>query len=63
MEIYSKYNPTTILDFCAGWGGAAVAACALNISHYIGIEINTNLKEPYEKMNKYLKTKSFRIRR
>ena len=58
MEIYSKYKPKCILDFCAGWGGAAVAACALNISHYIGIEINTNLKEPYEKMNKYLKTKS-----
>ena len=44
--------------FCAGWGGAAVAASALNIPHYIGIEININLKEPYEKMVEYLKTKS-----
>jgi hypothetical protein len=58
MEIYSKYNPTCVLDFCAGWGGAAVAASALNIPHYIGIEINTSLKEPYEKMSEYLKTKS-----
>jgi tRNA1(Val) A37 N6-methylase TrmN6 len=58
MEIYSKYQPTCVLDFCAGWGGAAVAASALNIPHYIGIEININLKEPYEKMVEYLKTKS-----
>jgi tRNA1(Val) A37 N6-methylase TrmN6 len=26
MEIYAKYRPKHILDFCAGWGGAAVAA-------------------------------------
>jgi len=58
MEIYSKYKPKCVLDFCAGWGGAAVAASALNIPHYIGIEINTSLKEPYEKMSEYLKTKS-----
>jgi tRNA1(Val) A37 N6-methylase TrmN6 len=58
MEIYSKYHPTCVLDFCAGWGGAVVAASALNIPHYIGIEININLKEPYEKMVEYLKTKS-----
>ena len=58
MEIYSKYKPKCVLDFCAGWGGAAVAASALNIPHYIGIEINSSLKEPYEKMTEYLKTKS-----
>jgi len=54
MEIYSKYKPNTVLDFCAGWGGAAVAASALNISNYIGIEINDNLKEPYEKLCTFL---------
>lgn len=54
MEIYCKYNPTSILDFCAGWGGAAVAATALNIPNYIGIEINTNLKEPYSHLVQYL---------
>lgn len=58
MEIYSKYKPECILDFCAGWGGAAVAASALNIPKYIGIEINTNLSEPYEKLQNYLTTKS-----
>ena len=54
MEIYSKYKPKCILDFCAGWGGAAVAAYALQIPHYIGIEINHNLKTPYRNLTEYL---------
>lgn len=58
MEIYTKYKPQCILDFCAGWGGAAVASAALNIPKYIGIEINYNLQEPYNKLLSYLKTKS-----
>lgn len=58
MEIYSKYKPICVLDFCAGWGGAAVGASALGIPKYIGIEINTNLKEPYRKLTEYLQTKS-----
>lgn len=58
MEIYSKYKPTKILDFCAGWGGAAVAACALNVEKYIGIEINTALEEPYNRLTGFLKKQS-----
>ena len=58
MEIYTKYNPTSVLDFCAGWGGACVAAAALNIPNYIGIEINTNLKNSYDKLLKFLNQKS-----
>lgn len=54
MEIYCKYNPQSILDFCAGWGGAAVAATALNIPNYIGVEINTHLKTPYTQLIEYL---------
>lgn len=54
MEIYAKYQPKTILDFCAGWGGAVTAACALNISNYIGIEINHDLKEPYNRLTQFL---------
>jgi tRNA1(Val) A37 N6-methylase TrmN6 len=62
MEIYSKYKPKCILDFCAGWGGAVVASSVLNINKYIGIEINGNLKEPYERMVSYLnKTYSTQI--
>ena len=58
MEIYAKYSPTCVMDFCAGWGGAAVAAAALHIPNYIGIEINHHLKTPYEKMREFLKTVS-----
>jgi 16S rRNA G966 N2-methylase RsmD len=58
MEIYAKYNPKCVLDFCAGWGGAVVGACALNIPHYIGVEINHSLIEPYSQLCNYMKTKS-----
>ena len=58
MEIYTKYKPKSVLDFCAGWGGAAVASAALNIPKYLGIEINTHLKAPYNELLSYLKTKS-----
>lgn len=58
MEIYSKYKPNHILDFCAGWGGASVAASALGIYNYTGIEINQNLKEPYTRLIPFLNTKS-----
>lgn len=58
MEIYTRYNSKKVLNFCAGWGGSTVAASALNLEAHYGIEINTNLKESYEKMLLYLRTKS-----
>ena len=58
MEIYVKYNPTSVLDFCAGWGGVAVAASALNIPKYIGIEINQSLNQPYNQLIEFLKERS-----
>jgi hypothetical protein len=58
MEIYTKYNAKRVLNFCAGWGGSAVAAAALNLDAYYGVEINTDLKEPYHNMITYLKTKT-----
>jgi len=57
MEIYTKYNAKKVLNFCAGWGGSTVAAAALNLEAYYGIEINTDLKKPYENMVEYLSTK------
>lgn len=48
--IYSKYKPTSVLDFTAGWGGRMLGAMALNIPHYTGIELNPNLIEPYKRM-------------
>lgn len=58
MEIYTKYGSKRVLNFCAGWGGSTVAACALNLDAFYGIEINTCLKEPYDNMVSYLRTKS-----
>ena len=57
IEIYQKYNAKRVLNFCAGWGGSTVAAAALNLEAFYGIEINTDLKESYESMVTYLKTK------
>ena len=53
MEIYVKYKPTSVLDFTCGWGGRLVGACALNIPNYIGIDINTNLINPYLEMKSF----------
>jgi 16S rRNA G966 N2-methylase RsmD len=58
MEMYAKYKPKCVLNFCAGWGGSLIAASALNIEKYIGIEINNNLKEPYNELCSYLKLKA-----
>jgi 16S rRNA G966 N2-methylase RsmD len=58
MEIYTKFNATSVLDFCAGWGGALIAASVLNIPKYTGIELNSDLIEPYKRMCEYVKTKN-----
>lgn len=55
MEIYSRFEPTSVLDFTMGWGGRLVGACALNIPNYIGIDSNQQLKEPYREMTQMLK--------
>ena len=58
MEIYIRYDAKTVLNFCAGWGGSTVAASALNLDAWYGVEINTDLKAPYDDMMTYLRTKS-----
>jgi hypothetical protein len=58
MEIYQRFRPHTVLDMCAGWGGRLVGAAALNVSRYIGIEINTDLKPGYDAMTDFLKERS-----
>jgi len=54
IDIYKKFNPNTILDFTMGWGGRLVGACALNIPKYIGIDLNTNLEEPYKNLKTFM---------
>ena len=44
-----NYKPTTILDFCAGWGGRLLGALSTN-TNYIGYDTNTDLIEPYTKL-------------
>lgn len=58
MEIFTRFNAKRVLNFCAGWGGSTVAAAALGLDAHYGIEINGNLKEPYDNMVSYLQTKS-----
>jgi 16S rRNA G966 N2-methylase RsmD len=58
MEIYSKYKGKRVLNFCAGWGGSMVAAAALKLDAFYGVEINVELKPAYDNMVSYLKTKS-----
>ena len=57
-KIYLKYKPSSILDFCMGWGGRLAGACSLNINNYIGIDTNKNLIEPYNKLISTLKDHS-----
>jgi 16S rRNA G966 N2-methylase RsmD len=57
IEIYKKYHAKRVLNFCAGWGGSAVGAAALDLDAFYGIEINTDLKGPYDRMVAYLKSK------
>jgi len=58
MEIYTRFNAKRVLNFCAGWGGSTVAAAALNLEAWYGVEINTDLSQPYDNMLSYLRTKS-----
>lgn len=55
MEIYARFKPYAVLDFTCGWGGRLIGACALNIPHYIGIDMNINLENSYKKMCAFLK--------
>jgi DNA modification methylase len=49
MQIYYKYKPKRILDPFCGFGGRLIAAMLLNID-YIGVDINVDLKEGYDKL-------------
>lgn len=56
-ELYCKYNPKTILDFSAGWGGRCLAAMSMDIN-YIGFDTNKGLKKAYDGMVKLYPTNS-----
>ena len=58
MELYALYKPVHVVDFCAGWGGRCIGACALNVPKYTGIDVNIGLKPGYDEMATFLNTKS-----
>tara|TARA_E500000318_G_C3537360_1_gene203189 strand:+ start:366 stop:1280 length:915 start_codon:yes stop_codon:yes gene_type:complete len=58
MSVYCLFNPTSILDFTAGWGGRLIGASVLNIDKYTGIDLNKELEPKYKKMISFLKDKS-----
>lgn len=50
--------PHTLLDPCAGWGGRLIGASLKGVPKYVGIDTNTNLIKPYEKMKVFLSENS-----
>lgn len=54
MNIYCIFQPKCVLDMTMGWGGRMIGACALNIPKYIGIDINSQLIRPYQKMQQLM---------
>jgi len=55
-EVLSIYQDqiTTVLDPTMGWGCRLTGAASLNIPHYIGIDLNPELREPLTKMSEEL---------
>lgn len=56
MDIYCKVKGSRVLDFTMGWGGRLVGACALGMEAYYGVDINTHLKTPYTKLQRFLES-------
>jgi len=54
LLVYQKYKPTKVLDFCSGWGGRFLGSCVYGVDTYIGIDSNTNLIEPYNRMIEFV---------
>lgn len=59
-KIYCIYQPKSILDISAGWGGRLLGAIAMGIP-YIGFDTNINLKDSYDEIIELLKPKKTKI--
>jgi 16S rRNA G966 N2-methylase RsmD len=49
-DLYNLFQAKKILDFSAGWGDRLVGFLASGAQSYIGIDPNTKLHEPYQKI-------------
>lgn len=54
---YTKFKPTSVLDFSAGWGGRMLGAIKYGCD-YQGFDTNKDLRKPYAEMLKFIKPKS-----
>jgi 16S rRNA G966 N2-methylase RsmD len=53
-RILQIYKPVSVLDPFMGWGSSLVSCCSVDVPHFTGIEINTDLVTPYNEMTKKL---------
>jgi hypothetical protein len=49
IDFYKQFNPSHIIDPCAGWGGRLIGAMALDID-YTGFDINSHLTDNYKQV-------------
>ena len=54
--IYNTFQAKRVLDFSAGWGDRLVGFLASNAESYIGIDPNSKLHEPYQKITDFCNT-------
>ncbi len=54
--IYDTFQAKRVLDFSAGWGDRLVGFHASNAESYIGIDPNSKLQEPYQKISDFCGT-------
>ena len=54
--LYDFFDAKHVLDFSSGWGDRLVGFLASNAQSYIGIDPNTKLHEPYQKIVDYCNT-------
>jgi len=54
MQVLHKYSPCRVLDMTAGFGNRMVSCSAFGVEKYIGIDINTNLEQPLQNLQKFL---------
>lgn len=57
-EVYKKYGARRVLNFCAGWGGSTIAAAAVGLEAFYGVDINHALAPCYERMKAFLAPRS-----
>jgi hypothetical protein len=50
ITFIKMFNVKTILDFCSGWGDRLIAAMAMDIDFYCGVDPNSQLHPKYKEM-------------